>query len=231
MKLSYCNKTLCRFLILCLLIVGSTLPVFALSSESANHRHTLSMRQIADMCLPSVVMITVRGADGQITKTGSGFVIADHLIATNVHVVDSAHEVTINFSDGRSVEALGIVNEDTSSDLAMLYADTGIAKPLLIAADSPHIGDIVVALGSPEGLSGSMSTGIISGLRMIPGIKVLQTTAPISHGSSGGPLLNETGEVLGVTSFMLNDGQNLNFAYPVYFLKLLILTKPKGFVA
>ena len=184
--------------------------------------HRLNMRQIADKCLPSVVMITVRGREGQVTKQGSGFVVGNHLIATNVHVTHDAHEVTVNFSNGRSVEALGVVNGDRSSDLILLYADTGSTPPLPLARLPAHIGDTVVSLGSPEGLSGSMSTGIISGIRALSGVKVLQTTAPVSHGSSGGPLLNEYGEVLGVTSFMLDDGQNLNFAYPSYFLKLLI---------
>jgi hypothetical protein len=214
-------KSIFWFLLLLHII---TCPSFASSKHSANvtKKSALTMRHIAEKCLPSVVMITIRGYDGQVIASGSGFVIEKNLIATNVHVVQDAHEVTVNFTNGRSVEAPGVVNGDNTSDLAILYADTGTTLPISLAPIPAHIGDTVIALGSPEGLSGSMSTGIISGIRIVSGIKVLQTTAPISHGSSGGPLLNEFGEVLGVTSFMLKDGQNLNFAYPSYYLKLLI---------
>lgn len=200
------------------------------TSKGTSNSKVLTMRQIADQFLPSVVQITIKGRDGQVTALGSGFVTAHNLIATNIHIVHDATTVTVNFPNGHSVEAYGTAGSDKSSDLAILYANTGTAKPLPISSASAHIGDTVIALGSPEGLSGSMSTGIISGIRFLSGARVLQTTAPISHGSSGGPLLNASGEVIGITSFMMIDGQNLNFAYSSYYLKLLIPSRVLGYL-
>jgi S1-C subfamily serine protease len=189
-------------------------------------KHPLSVPEIAARALPSVARLTVRGSDGQPYAQGSGFVIGKNLIVTNVHVIAGAHSVTANYLDGRSEEVFGVVALDGDRDLAILYTDTKSAKPLSLADISlAHVGDSVVALGSPKGYEGSVSSGIISAFRNEDGINFIQTTAPISHGSSGGPLLNMYGEVLGVTSLMDPDGENLNFAYSSTYLKSLLPAK------
>ncbi len=179
--------------------------------------HILSPADIAARALPAVVSITVRDANGSPIKSGSGFVIARNLVATNQHVVSGAHSVIVNFSDGRSVPCSGFYAEKTDCDLAIIACNTGSVVPLVLADSSTvKVGENVIAAGSPEGLSGSISVGIVSGIRVLGdrrNAKVFQTTAPISHGSSGGPLLNSYAQVVGMNSFYYASGQNLNFAY------------------
>lgn len=182
----------------------------------------LTAQQIARLALPSIVSLTVIDANGRPSVQGSGIVVGKDLIATNVHVINGAHAVTANFQNGRSEKVYGLVALDTTRDLALVYANTSGIRDLPLAADGQaQVGDPVFAVGNPEGLSGSLSTGIISGIRLMGNTKVIQTTAPISHGSSGGALLDTYGHVLGVTSFYIGDGQNLNFAYAAYHLKQL----------
>jgi len=203
-----------------------SLPAWA--SSGGRHAKPPTTQQIAKQCLPSIVSITVLNAQGEPAVQGSGFVIAPNLIATNVHVVEDAHSVTANFPNGRSEKVFGIVGYDIDKDMCLLYANTnGIAPLPLATLDSVEVGDPVTALGCPEGLGASVSTGIVSGIRNYKGTKIVQTTAPISHGSSGGALVDSHGRVLGITSFFVKDGQNLNFAYASKYLKDLV---PHGLI-
>lgn len=213
---------------LALVLILTLLLPRAAASASGDERDSgraLTAQQIARLALPSVVSITVLDKTGQPAVQGSGFVVAPNLIATNVHVIVGAHAVTANFPNGRSETVYGVVNMDFSRDMVLLYADTTGIKPLPLGTDTPTVGEPVVAVGSPEGLSGSISTGIVSGVRTVDGLKIIQTTAAISHGSSGGALIDSHGRVIGLTSFVLEGGENLNFAYPSYYLKLLL---PRG---
>lgn len=188
--------------------------------------------QLARLALPSVVRLTVLDAQGVASVQGSGVVVGTNLIATNWHVVKGAHAVTANFQNGRSEPVYGMASHDISRDLVILSANTAGVRPLLLASDtSAQVGDPVVAVGSPEGLGGSISTGIVSALRYYNGAKTIQTTAPISHGSSGGALLDIYGRVLGITSFFVSNGQNLNFAYSASHLKPLIASGNAEYVS
>jgi hypothetical protein len=194
----------------------------AAPSARTDQTTPLTTQQIARLALPSIVSLTVLDASGKPSVQGSGIVVGKNLIATNVHVIKGAHAVTANFQNGRSEKVYGLVALDDARDLALIYANTSGIRELPLAADGhAQVGDPVVAVGNPEGLGGSLSTGIISAIRLLGNTKVLQTTAPISHGSSGGALLDVYGRVLGVTSFYIGDGQNLNFAYASYHLKQL----------
>ncbi len=195
----------------------------------------IPLRRLAEIALPTVVTLTVRGADGKPKSLGSGFYIRQDIIATNFHVIEGGYSASAQLGNGRSVEVAGVLNVDVSRDLALLIVSTtkafGVSqvKSLQITnGNEARVGDTVVAFGSPQGLGGSMSTGIISGLRSLNGTRIIQTTAPISQGSSGGPLLNEYGEVVGITSFMLRTGQNLNFAYSAYYIKQLMQRSTKN---
>lgn len=114
--------------------------------------------------------------------------------------------------------------------------DAGVVPPTVERASAisigslPEIADDVVAFGSPDGLSNSISTGIVSGIRANNSLKLIQTTCPISHGSSGGALVDMKGRVVGVTALMLTDGENLNFAYPSYYLRKILQEYPTGVV-
>lgn len=160
---------------------------------------------------------------------GSGFFIDKNIIATNFHVIQGASEAFcfVNNSSEK-FKFDGYVSVDKSSDLILLRVSSIERTPIKITKDSVSPGDKIFVIGSPKGLPASISDGIISGLRSIEGIDLLQITAPISHGSSGGPVLNTKGELVGISIGQLPDGQNLNFA--IYKSKLEVLLIKKNLI-
>ncbi len=139
-------------------------------------------------------------------------------LVTNHHVIDAALDIHVSLPDGFRGTVKEVVTESDELDLAVLFAVFISEAPLTtlnLADATPAVGSRVFAIGNPEGLANSLSEGIVSGYRDIsPRVRWLQTTAPISPGSSGGPLLLTDGRVAGVTTAVLRDGQNLNFAVP-----------------
>jgi hypothetical protein len=120
----------------------------------------------------------------------------------------------------KSVNEVSVVRTDGKEDLALLRVEERVMRPLTLAHTTVAVGDVVYVVGNPQGLEGTFSQGIVSALR---GNSFVQITAPISHGSSGGPVLNARGEVIGVAVGAIEEGQNLNFAIPV--AKLVALLK------
>jgi tetratricopeptide (TPR) repeat protein len=119
-----------------------------------------------------------------------------------------------------------VLRVDQKNDLAIMsVASDLVSKPLALAVGTPSPGDQVFAIGNPEGLENTISQGIISGIRTTNDRDLLQITSPISHGSSGGPVLNAQGEVVGVAVGMLEKGQNLNFAVPSKYVRALMERK------
>lgn len=174
----------------------------------------------------SVVMILGTVSDGQVQ--GSGFVYdyqGRMVIITNFHVVNGATDVTITFQDGHTYTA-DVLGTDLYSDLAVLSstAPDSELKPLeIISSSTLKVGDPVVALGNPFGLTGSMTVGIVSQLgRTLDEetignysiANIIQTSAAINPGNSGGPLLNYLGQVVGITTAIVSDSQGLGFAVP-----------------
>jgi S1-C subfamily serine protease len=147
------------------------------------------------------------------------------VVITNKHVVDDAENITVTFANGNGYPAT-IIGSDAYSDLAVLSVDAPDVefKPLKITSSSTlEVGDPVIAIGSPFGLGGTMTTGIISQLgRTIqdsvagsfPIANIIQTSAAINPGNSGGPLLNYQGEVVGITTAIISDSNGLGFAVP-----------------
>jgi hypothetical protein len=159
-----------------------------------------------------VVSITIKDQGGNPIKYGSGVAIGVDLIATCYHVIEGASSITVNFADGKSVTAYGIQAANKAVDLALISADTAhgyLATPQFIL---PNLGANVVAIGCPEGLEGTVSSGIVSSVRKGETRTLIQTTAPISPGSSGGALFDMNGRLVGITSNYMPDGENLNFA-------------------
>jgi S1-C subfamily serine protease len=189
--------------------------------------------QIYDRVAAGVVELSVSGTsstpfgDQQAQAEGSGFVIDEEgHIVTNAHVVDGAETITVTFSDGTEVPA-ELVGQDASTDLAVVKVDVPASRlgPLTLGSSADvRIGDPVVAIGSPFGLEGTVTSGIVSALdRTIDapnGFTIsgaIQTDAAINHGNSGGPLLDAAGKVIGVTAQIAsesggNDG--VGFAIP-----------------
>jgi hypothetical protein len=160
---------------------------------------------------------------------GSGFVVSSvGQLVTNYHVIDGAASVVAKFPNGAFYPVDGILAVDVQKDLAVLKL-SGSGFEWLPLADSSKalVGEAVLAIGSPLALEATVSNGIISAIRELEGenFTIIQTTAPISRGSSGGALLNENGEVLGVTSFQLVKGENLNFAVSAEHIKPLLNMK------
>ena len=154
---------------------------------------------------------------------GSGFFFGDSkTIATNLHVVKNASKLRIKLSNGEVGELTAVLGIDLVNDLALLRSSV-TGEVLVGAGRLPDVGEDIVAIGNPKGLEGTVSAGIVSGIRTDERRQWVQITAPISPGSSGGPIVDAEGYVLGVTSFVLyfDEGQNLNFAYPTAFLTKL----------
>jgi antitoxin component YwqK of YwqJK toxin-antitoxin module len=157
---------------------------------------------------------------------GSGFFVAANIIATNYHVIrgdTEAYCYTNNSDTKYRIE--GYVAVDTSADLILLKVSGLRRTPIRIATIPTEIGQKVYVIGSPKGLPTTISDGIVSAIRDFDGYKLIQITAPISHGSSGGPVLNSNGELIGISVASLKEGQNLNFAIPKANLKALMNNK------
>jgi hypothetical protein len=179
---------------------------------------------VARTGLPATVMVTALDESGRPTAFGSGFLAGDSTIATNLHVIENAHALTITLiGDGSEHPVDHIRAVDSKNDLAILHVGEIHLKPIGIPEVlSVEIGSNVFALGNPRGLDGTISNGIVSAVRKIEGRELIQHTAPISSGSSGGPILNEEGDLVGIAVSSLTKGQNLNFAVPAKFLANLL---------
>jgi len=163
--------------------------------------------------------VTIETEIGQ----GSGFFVGTNLIATNYHVIEGATEAfCYTNSSAAKYEIEGYVAVDKEVDLVILKVK-GVNKPAIkMDTSTPTPGQKVYVLGSPKGLPATITDGIVSGLRDWDGTKLIQISAPISHGSSGGPVLNANGLLVGIAVGAFEDGQNLNFAIPKSNLDLLI---------
>jgi hypothetical protein len=178
--------------------------------------------EIARNWLPSTLSLVMEDNFKQPLSLGSGFIIGNGKVVTNLHVIEGA-KFGSAFASGSStkhkIEGYFIV--DKQNDLVILSVPTLTGKAVQLALSNPEIGERIYAIGNPKGLAGSISEGIVSGIRDMADKKLIQITAPISPGSSGGPVLNNKGEVIGVAVGTLNSGQNLNFAVPSSKIKLL----------
>ena len=178
----------------------------------------LTPEQIAQIAVPSVVLIRSP------TGIGSGFVAAtDGKIVTNFHVIEGATQASIVTADRVEHSDVEVIALDKVHDLAVLRIGARKLKPLALGDSGlANPGEHVVAIGNPLGLGGTISDGLLSAIRELPHLTVLQISAPISPGSSGGPVFNDHGEVIGVSTFLLSGGQNLNFAIPINVVKPLL---------
>ncbi|MDI1450452.1 trypsin-like peptidase domain-containing protein [Polyangium sp. 6x1] len=190
------------------------------------------LADLAERTKPSVVLLTVEDATGHELGTGTGFFVSsDGQIVTNHHVVDGAAKVTATLADGSKLAILGRLADDEERDIAILKAD-GAGHSALSLGDSSGVapGDEVVVIGSPLGLSGTLTVGIVSakrergvGKEIDRGSELaswgIQITAAISPGSSGSPIMTRRGEVVAVAVGTLTQSQSLNFGIPIEVVK------------
>ena len=181
--------------------------------------------QIAQKALAATVSLEMQDRNGKLLGRGSGFFVRRNLVATNYHVVEGAAQGTAKLvGKGARYTIEGFTATDKTNDLALLKVSVYGINPLPLGdSDTIQIGETVYVAGNPMGFEGTVSNGIISGRRNRNTKERLQMTAPISPGSSGGPVLNSKGEVIGVSvaTYRGLEAQNLNFAIPSNHLKIL----------
>lgn len=188
--------------------------------------YSQAVTQVVDSIGPAVVSVhagkPVQGPGGELQGSGSGVAITpDGYILTNSHVVQNATRIRVALPDGHRVEA-DLVGQDPATDLALIRAH-GADLPHAELADghAPRVGQLVIAMGNPLGFHASISTGVISALgralrsqqgRLIE--SVIQHTAPLNPGNSGGPLLDSHGKIVGINTAIIANAQGIGFAVP-----------------
>ncbi|HKU77437.1 MAG TPA: tetratricopeptide repeat-containing serine protease family protein [Pyrinomonadaceae bacterium] len=166
---------------------------------------------------PAVVAIATYDASGEALMTGSGFFLRPGQVVTNLHVIRGAVKAEIKTLDGKGkvFPVNGTLAIDEEGDLALLSVETPTERPRSteLASELPDEGEPIFVIGNPLKLEGSVSDGIVSAVREVPNsYRIIQITAPISHGNSGSPVFNWKGQVLGVVTIKVTNGQNINLA-------------------
>ena len=228
MKVTMTTRSKTRFLLACALASSPTVSAAAPATTTTTPPVAAvtaacpSTEQLGDSVIASTVTVLADGDNGA-ASSGSGFFIADDLVATNWHVVKGAKGLRVKrTTDTDPVAVLGVVAADLANDLAIIQLKapaTGV--PLALSEVIPRRGARVFAFGSPRLLEATMSDGIVSAERDLEGAQRIQMTAAVSPGSSGGPVTDVCGHVVGIAYMKVRDSEALNFAIPAHFLVTL----------
>ena len=207
------------------------LLLLSASSGVAQQQPELNAEQIAREGRASTVTIFALGARGDTIGIGSGVSIrAGGVILTNWHVLQGASAAIVRIADGRSYRRVSFLDGDSTVDVALIQVDGADLRPARVTPDIPSVGSRVLVIGAPEGLTFTVSDGLVSAIRMYESNSLIQISAAISPGSSGGPVFDKYGRVFAIASLTLNKGQLLNFARPVRYAMALLpfATKPRA---
>ena len=194
----------------------AAVALLAVLSSTATAR-SQDLPELVRRIKPSAVAIETFDSRGEQLTRGSGFFIDTDRVVTNRHVIEGAHRAEIHTSTGGVYAVKGVIAVDAEGDLAVLKIDPPPAsiRPLVLEKTSPQEGESVIVVGNPLGLEGSVTNGIVSAVRDIPTFgRIIQITAPISAGSSGSPVVNMQGQVIGIATLQITGGQSVNFAIP-----------------
>lgn len=203
---SYPNCSRYLFLLLALLISG-------VHSAQGQTKSQSPASLIYEHCHSSVVVVFTLDKDNKLLGQGSGFIIAPNRVVTNHHVLAGAAGAAVLFADGGTEVVEGFLADNPTRDIAIVAVKTGNRVPLKLGDElALKQGDEVYAIGAPRGLDLSITNGIVSGFRTIQDQFLLQSTAAIAPGSSGGPLFDSDGKVIGVTTSLLNDSPGIYFS-------------------
>jgi len=210
---------------LCRQKVAGTVTVAdgAASARPVTGQVDLTTAQIAKTVSPTVVVIQGKADSGDVQ--GSGFILSkDGQIATNLHVIRDLSVANVQLSDGELFDSVSVLATDEKRDLAIIkIAGLNLPAVELGNSDTLTVGEPVIVVGSPVGLQGTVTAGILSSVRQLSeGVKVIQTDAAVNPGNSGGPLVNGRGQAIGVVSFKLHATEGLNFAYPINYIRDLL---------
>lgn len=197
-------------------------PTIIKQKPSADNLHSdsLSAQDIFKKIAPATVVIRSELAEGG-TSQGSGFIVAANgIIVTNFHVVSHTQKITVKTYDGKLYPVVGIIEYRPWRDLCILKIDANDLPTVTLGNEkTTNKGENVYVVGAPLGLEYSITSGIFSGARWNGTLKSIQFSAAVSPGNSGGPLINSQGEVIGIVTEYLIDGQNLNLAVPINEIK------------
>lgn len=226
-----------RALVLALLLIATVSALAQQSAHQVGRAGTptktgvsqsgtdLSPSQIFSRARPSVVVIVAADQNGQREALGSGFIVSHDRIATNHHVVEGMTEAYVVFSDGSVMPVSKVIADSAQLDLIVLAAETGNRMSVAFGDEMAlQQGDSVYALGAPKGLELTFTNGIVSSFRKSDAQFLIQTTAPIAPGSSGGPLFDSAGRVVGVTTSLLADAPGIYFSVGIGDVKRLLRT-------
>lgn len=184
----------------------------------------LTPAQIARQALAAVVEVVTYRESGEKLGGGSGFLVSpEGLVLTSHHVLERAARAEVVLHSGEVFEVVHVAAADDRRDLAVLRI-AGFALPVVRLGDSRQaaVGDPIVVIGSPLGFSNTVSHGLLSGIREVEGRRLLQVSAPISSGSSGGPVFDAHGRAIGVLAGFMRRGQNVSFAVPIEYARGLL---------
>ena len=208
------------------------------ASEIPKSNKPLTPKDIVERSSPAIVRVEAQGPEGE--QFGTGFIVdKSGIVATNFHVIKGTSDIKLKLHDGTHFPVLQVLSADPTRDLVLVKFAATKPMPTLRLGDSSKVstGEKIVAIGNPLGVfENTVSEGLISSIREVCSQKdveaknpqcpielhLLQISAPISQGSSGGPLFNQVGEVVGVTTAIIAQGQLINFAMPVNYLKPLL---------
>jgi len=188
-------------------------------------------RAIAARAHAALLMIRALGADGDTLGLGTGFLVSpDGRFVTNYHVIQEAAKLSVKLLDGAEYHDVSLVAADPASDLALMQIPGVSGLPALrLGSDAQvEMGDRVFVMGNPLGMGGTFTDGMVSAKRPLEGVAMLQISAPISPGSSGGPVMNERGEVIGIATMMVMGGQNLNMAVSARYLAPMLASRTEA---
>jgi len=207
-------------------ILATPSPSATLPVDISNLQPVLPFPDLVKKIRPSVVQI-LGYKSHMLVKSGSGFFITSFQVATNFRVIEGVDAVFLKYSDGSERQVSGLFeNYSQGADVAILMIENGGHGPLVLAGFVPQAGEHVYVLGNPEALEGSVSDGIVSARRRDEYGVWLQITAPISRRSSGSPVFDDAGIVVGIASMALKNGQNLNFARSAGMLRAMLASNP-----
>jgi len=225
------------FLVLLVVLLGIFAVIVSLKETGNSQQNVSNMKPPDDHSQKTtpfdeaVLMIVGMNAKGSPVSQGSGFIVRpDGLAGSNYHVLRGVSQAFAECCNGRKFEILSVEGADLEKDLLVfqLYELGSIEKPrnlphvTFAPSESLKVGQKVIAIGSPQGLENTVSDGILSAIREYDSVRYLQITAPISPGSSGGPVLNSDGRMIGVATFQFERGQNLNFAVSADYIQPLL---------
>jgi len=204
---------------LCILFFSIT-PLISPSHGQAEK--AITTESLVQKIVPTTVQVRAQAADG--IKAATGIIVdPSGVVVTNLHVVRAATAAAIKLSSGEEYDDIKVVGFDEKRDLVLLkFAGFNLPVAVLGNSDDVKVGQAVIAVGHPAGLENTVTKGIVSAIRVTElGVKVIQTDAAASPGNSGGPLVNELGETIGVVSFGASE-KSLIFAYPVNYVRGLL---------